>query len=594
MDSAGVDEVLSELSDACESATTTDEVVSAALPALLGVSGARTVLVLDPHDKGSLLTFAGSAGEPDLPDGLDLGTVADTLTEVPVPAAWADRGIGRVAARVLPGAAGTLVLLWPEKVTASPWFPLALGVVSGALARVRAQDDLRDLTVRVDNAQLLANMGDYDWEIASDTNRWSDQLYRIYGHPPQSFNASYERFLGHVHPDDRERIQAIHQEAYASGEPYQMIERIVRPDGELRYLSSNGQVLMNSQNAPARMRGTCVDITDRVLAEAERERMSARFRSLVECGPQAMMVLDNAGHILQANTRSHDLLGGDPSGHSIDEILPASTASGLGVEASGLDGRDLRLDVAVGELNAADGQDLMAIFLIDAAPRLASEALAATLREAQVRRKQALEINDNVVQGLTASVLALGQDDASAAMTLLDKTLTAARQMMNDLLDPLTGRELEPGDLVRSSPSKLESTPEVVKPPTPEPGQRGARRRILIVDDSADIRTLLRAQLELVPSLEVVGEAANGEEAVYLARELKPNLVLLDLAMPRMDGLTALPLIQEAVEGVRVIVLSGFDAGSMAEKALAAGAARYIEKGLRMNLADVIDEVLNT
>ena len=49
-------------------------------------------------------------------------------------------------------------------------------------------------------------MGDYDWHIPTDTNRWSDQLYRIYGHEPQSFNASYERFLSLIHPDDRERI----------------------------------------------------------------------------------------------------------------------------------------------------------------------------------------------------------------------------------------------------------------------------------------------------------------------------------------------------------------------------------------------------
>ena len=51
-----------------------------------------------------------------------------------------------------------------------------------------AEEALRDLQARVDNAQQLANMGDYDWEIASDTNRWSDQLFRIYGHEPQSFS----------------------------------------------------------------------------------------------------------------------------------------------------------------------------------------------------------------------------------------------------------------------------------------------------------------------------------------------------------------------------------------------------------------------
>ena len=70
----------------------------------------------------------------------------------------------------------------------------------------------------------------------------------------------------------------------------------------------------------------------------------------------------------------------------------------------------------------------------------------------------------------------------------------------------------------------------------------------------------------------MVGEAADGLAAVELASELQPDLAMLDLAMPRMDGLEALPLIRAAVLGVRVIVLSGFNQSSLAEKAMAAGA----------------------
>ena len=62
-------------------------------------------------------------------------------------------------------------------------------------ARVAAEEALADLRERVDNAQALANMGDYDWHIPTDTNRWSDQLFRIYGYEPQAFEPAYERFL---------------------------------------------------------------------------------------------------------------------------------------------------------------------------------------------------------------------------------------------------------------------------------------------------------------------------------------------------------------------------------------------------------------
>ena len=101
---------------------------------------------------------------------------------------------------------------------------------------VAALGELADLRSRVDNAQRLADMGDYDWHIETDKNTWSDQLFRIYGYEPGAIQASYDVFMQHVHPDDRDKVRAVHQQAYASGEPYEMVERIVRPDGEVRAL----------------------------------------------------------------------------------------------------------------------------------------------------------------------------------------------------------------------------------------------------------------------------------------------------------------------------------------------------------------------
>jgi YesN/AraC family two-component response regulator len=117
--------------------------------------------------------------------------------------------------------------------------------------------------------------------------------------------------------------------------------------------------------------------------------------------------------------------------------------------------------------------------------------------------------------------------------------------------------------------------------------------KVLIVDDSRDLRDLLGLKVALWGGYQVVGLAADGEEAVELARSQQPDVVLLDLAMPRMDGLQALPLILEAVPGVRVVVLSGFDKHAMAERAMEAGAHRYVEKGLSTKeLSHVVAEVL--
>jgi CheY-like chemotaxis protein len=222
--------------------------------------------------------------------------------------------------------------------------------------------------------------------------------------------------------------------------------------------------------------------------------------------------------------------------------------------------------------------------------------MAQRLGEAQQRRRQALEINDNVVQGLTAAILALEEKPDPVVLGFIDGTLAAARRMMDGLVEP-TGPHLAPGDLVRASAASLEPTTPDVAVRTVEheaaTDTSAGLPRVLVVDDAEDIRMLLRLRLERSGAYDVVGEAADGMDAVEQAQALQPDVVLLDIAMPRMDGLEALPLIRAAVPNVHVIVLSGFSRDTLEDDALAAGAERYLLKGIRTNelleaIADVI------
>ena len=112
---------------------------------------------------------------------------------------------------------------------------------------------------------------------------------------------------------------------------------------------------------------------------------------------------------------------------------------------------------------------------------------------------------------------------------------------MDDWLDPPGGGRLERGDLVRSQPSVLEPRARPMsRPAPPAPDPSGCR--VLVVDDNEDLRALIRIQVE-AQGFTVAGEAGDGIEAVASATELQPDVVLLDLAMPRMDGLEALPLL---------------------------------------------------
>ncbi|HEX2895037.1 MAG TPA: response regulator [Marmoricola sp.] len=574
-------------------ATGTDSLLEALVGPLRALVGAGAAMVVARSAEGPVVRHADGLALP--VEELDVPESRGGPLPVDLPAAWVSAGVSHALAQQLPRHLGSVVLAWTGGRDAVPSEVLqtALAVVDLGVARLEAEERLADLGTRVDSAQHLARMGDYDWHIPSDTNRWSDELYRIYGYEPQSFNASYERFLGNIHPDDRERIQAIHERAYTTGEPYQMIERIVRPDGEVRYLSSNGEVIRGSDGVPVRMRGTCIDVTERVLAEQETERAAERFRGLVESSPDAILVLGSDGVVLQANGKAAALLGADPAGHTIEEILPAESSSAVGIEATTLDGRTLVLDVTTAELTESTHEGRTAVFLQDATARLEREAMATRLGEVQQRRRQALEINDNVVQGLTSAVYCLEQEDVRQASSFIERTLAAARNMMDDLLEP-SGEVLHAGDLVRSTPATLaQDTPQPEPTSGPDDASGGSAYRVLIVDDAEDIRALLRMKLGRDDRFEVVGEAVDGVDAVAKAQRLRPQLVLLDMAMPRMDGLQALPLIRAAVPGVRVIVLSGFNQSTLEQEALAAGADRYIVKGGSMReLVQTIDQLL--
>ena len=101
--------------------------------------------------------------------------------------------------------------------------------------------------------------------------------------------------------------------------------------------------------------------------------------------------------------------------------------------------------------------------------------------------------------------------------------------------------------------------------------------RAVVIDDTRDIRELLSLVLTR-SGMEVVGEAGDGQAGVEVVRAERPDVVLLDLAMPVMDGVEALPIIRELVPDARIIVLSAF-AGSVREQVLDWGADGYLEKG---------------
>lgn len=102
---------------------------------------------------------------------------------------------------------------------------------------------------------------------------------------------------------------------------------------------------------------------------------------------------------------------------------------------------------------------------------------------------------------------------------------------------------------------------------------------VLVCDDNEAVRMLLGVVVDSSPGMRVVGEAGDGEEAIAEAARLQPDVIMLDLAMPKRSGLEALPELRLIAPDAQIIVFSGFAGGSVAEQVIALGATAYLEKG---------------
>ena len=136
--------------------------------------------------------------------------------------------------------------------------------------RKRAENLLMKSERQLADAQEIAHVGSFEWETETDVVRWSDELYRIYGLKPREFEATYAAFLERIHPDDRSTVDAAVRRSVEQGQPFQMEERIVRPDGTIRMLETRGHFIP----AQRRLVGVCRDVTE--LLEARRIAEAAR------------------------------------------------------------------------------------------------------------------------------------------------------------------------------------------------------------------------------------------------------------------------------------------------------------------------------
>ena len=161
-----------------------------------------------------------------------------------------------------------------------------MGVVTDITERKRAEEErqalsrnLQESKARLEEAQRVAHMGHYYWDLIANRVTWSDELYRIYGLTPQEGPIDMAMVSEMIHPDDREHVFRAAEESVRSGVHSEAEHRVVRPDGEVRTVQGLGTVKRDASGRAYEMFGTVQDITERKRAEEERQLL---YRDLQE------------------------------------------------------------------------------------------------------------------------------------------------------------------------------------------------------------------------------------------------------------------------------------------------------------------------
>ena len=173
-------------------------------------------------------------------------------------------------------------------------------------ARQRAEELAQGLRVtkeRLTLAQQASQIGSFDWNLEAGVNTWSPELYDIYGIRPEEFSHTQEAWERYLHPDDRDEMVRAVEQSRTSGSGEDREFRIIRPNGEIRWLVGRWRWIKDRSGQPIRLTGVNIDITERKRIDDILHESEARTRAIFESALDALITMDAEGRVQDWNPR---------------------------------------------------------------------------------------------------------------------------------------------------------------------------------------------------------------------------------------------------------------------------------------------------
>lgn len=183
------------------------------------------------------------------------------------------------------------------------------GIAEDITERKYSEEQLKLSKTQLAEAQHLAHIGSWDLDLSSKTVTWSDELYRIFGVQPSEFDHNYEAVIGTTHPDDRDWLRSVIEDAVNTHKPFSVYYRITQPAGEVRVLHARGAVATDEHGNATRLHGTAQDVTERKQAEDELRQQKEILQQIFDHIPLMISFVEADGRIKLVNREWERALG---------------------------------------------------------------------------------------------------------------------------------------------------------------------------------------------------------------------------------------------------------------------------------------------